>query len=75
MRAIPNIPLYIIQLLMLYYVSLQSVCGLPIFHYFSAVKIVWLMENCFAVKEAIDAGNCLFGTIDTWLLWVRNVYV
>ena len=51
----------------------QPVCGLPLFHYFSAVKIVWLMENCTAVREAIDAGNCLFGTVDTWLIWVCSV--
>ena len=29
------------------------------------------MENCEPVKEAIAAGNCLFGTVDTWLIWVR----
>ncbi|XP_065887650.1 glycerol kinase-like [Dysidea avara] len=48
---------------------LQPKCGLPIFHYFSALKIIWLMENCEPVKEAIAAGNCLFGTVDTWLIW------
>ena len=54
-------------------IIMQPVCGLPIFHYFSAVKIVWLMENCSAVKEAIAAGNCLFGTVDTWLIWVCSM--
>ena len=28
------------------------------------------MENCEPVKKAIAAGNCLFGTVDTWLIWV-----
>jgi len=51
----------------------QPKCGLPIFHYFSALKIIWLMENCESVKEAIAAGNCLFGTVDTWLIWVCSV--
>ena len=28
------------------------------------------MENCEPVKNAIATGNCLFGTVDTWLIWV-----
>ncbi|XWS11766.1 hypothetical protein CRYUN_Cryun37aG0028200 [Craigia yunnanensis] len=44
-------------------------CGLPISTYFSAVKLLWLMENVDAVKAAIKKGDALFGTIDTWLIW------
>ncbi|XP_030470907.1 glycerol kinase-like [Syzygium oleosum] len=44
-------------------------CGLPISTYFSAIKLLWLMENVAAVKEAIKKGDALFGTIDTWLIW------
>ncbi|XP_030526413.1 glycerol kinase [Rhodamnia argentea] len=44
-------------------------CGLPISTYFSALKLLWLMENVNAVKEAIKKGDALFGTIDTWLIW------
>ncbi|KAG1327870.1 glycerol kinase [Cocos nucifera] len=44
-------------------------CGLPISTYFSALKILWLMENVEAVREAIRSGDALFGTIDTWLIW------
>ncbi|KAF8400589.1 hypothetical protein HHK36_013888 [Tetracentron sinense] len=44
-------------------------CGLPISTYFSALKIVWLLENVDAVKEAVKTGDALFGTIDTWLIW------
>ncbi|GAV78236.1 FGGY_N domain-containing protein/FGGY_C domain-containing protein [Cephalotus follicularis] len=44
-------------------------CGLPISTYFSAMKLIWLMENVDAVKEAVKAGDALFGTIDTWLIW------
>ncbi|KAK9232359.1 hypothetical protein WN943_022605 [Citrus x changshan-huyou] len=39
--------------------------GLPISTYFSAVKLLWMMENVDAVKEAIKKGDALFGTIDT----------
>ncbi|CAK8574611.1 unnamed protein product [Lathyrus sativus] len=44
-------------------------CGLPISTYFSALKLLWLMENVDDVKEAIKKKDALFGTIDTWLIW------
>ncbi|KAF8389149.1 hypothetical protein HHK36_025842 [Tetracentron sinense] len=44
-------------------------CGLPISTYFSALKLLWLLENVDAVKEAVKTGDALFGTIDTWLIW------
>ncbi|KAF6162694.1 hypothetical protein GIB67_026615 [Kingdonia uniflora] len=44
-------------------------CGLPISTYFSAIKLLWLLENVDAVKEAVKTGDALFGTIDTWLIW------
>ena len=44
-------------------------CGLPISTYFSALKLLWLLENVDAVKEAVKAGDALFGTIDSWLIW------
>lgn len=47
----------------------SEICGLPISTYFSAVKLLWLMENVDTVKEAVKSGDALFGTIDTWLIW------
>ncbi|CAN6999981.1 unnamed protein product [Brassica oleracea var. botrytis] len=44
-------------------------CGLPISTYFSAMKLLWLMENVDAVKDGIKKGDAIFGTIDTWLIW------
>jgi glycerol kinase len=46
-----------------------EVCGLPISTYFRAVKLLWLMGNVDAVKEAVKAGGALFGTIDASLIW------
>jgi glycerol kinase len=43
--------------------------GLPIATYFSGPKIRWLLDNVPAVREAADAGNALFGNMDTWLIW------
>nr|XP_023027859.1 glycerol kinase-like isoform X1 [Leptinotarsa decemlineata] len=48
---------------------LQNLCGLPVSPYFSALKIKWLMDNVKGVRKAIEEGRCLFGTIDTWLVW------
>ncbi|XP_050235037.1 glycerol kinase [Mercurialis annua] len=44
-------------------------CGLPLSTYFSAVKLLWLIENVDAVKEGVEKGDALFGTIDSWLIW------
>lgn len=44
-------------------------CGLPISTYFSALKLLWLLENVEDVKKAVENGDALFGTIDTWLIW------
>ncbi|XP_051147966.1 glycerol kinase-like [Andrographis paniculata] len=44
-------------------------CGLPISTYFSALKLLWLLDNVDDVKKAVENGDALFGTIDTWLIW------
>jgi glycerol kinase len=43
--------------------------GLPLSTYFSALKIRWMLENIPEVRRQSDAGDVLFGNIDTWLLW------
>ncbi|XP_066475282.1 glycerol kinase [Tiliqua scincoides] len=43
--------------------------GLPLTTYFSAVKLHWLLENVKEVKQAVQEGRALFGTIDSWLIW------
>ena len=48
---------------------LQKQCGLPISTYFSALKMVWMIENVPAVKAARDSGDLMFGTIDAWLVY------
>ncbi|XP_052871956.1 glycerol kinase [Anopheles cruzii] len=48
---------------------LKPICGLPLSPYFSAVKLRWLMDNVPKVKAAIREGQCLFGTVDSWLIW------
>lgn len=49
---------------------LKPICGLPLSPYFSALKLRWLIDNEPKVQKAILEKRCLFGTIDTWLIWV-----
>lgn len=48
---------------------LKPLCGLPLSPYFSAVKVKWLMDNVPRVKKAIAANDCMFGTVDSWIIW------
>ncbi|MBN2131490.1 MAG: glycerol kinase, partial [Sedimentisphaerales bacterium] len=43
--------------------------GLIIDPYFSGTKLIWLYENDPRIRKAVDAGEALFGTVDTWLLY------
>ena len=43
--------------------------GLPLTTYFSALKIRWILEHVKGVRELAEAGDVIFGNIDTFLLW------
>jgi len=43
--------------------------GLPLSTYFSSLKIRWLLENVSGVRERAEAGDILFGTMDSFLAW------
>jgi glycerol kinase len=43
--------------------------GLPLTTYFSGLKIRWLLENVAGLRKRADAGEVLFGNIDTFLVW------
>lgn len=47
----------------------RATTGLPIATYFSAVKIIWLLENVPGLREKAEKGEALFGNMDTWLIW------
>src|ERR1700733_5150386 len=53
--------------------------GLLLDAYFSATKIAWILDNVPGVRARAEAGDLLFGTIDTWLIWKmtsgHNVHV
>lgn len=43
--------------------------GLPLATYFSGTKIAWILENVDGARERAEAGDLLFGTTDSWVLW------
>ncbi|MCU1479216.1 MAG: glpK [Subtercola sp.] len=47
----------------------KQIVGLPLATYFSGTKIVWILENVDGAREAADAGDLIFGTTDSWVLW------
>ena len=53
---------------------LVPLCGLPVSTYFSALKLLWLIDNVPSVKRAIKEERCLFGNVDSWVLWVRVIH-
>jgi glycerol kinase len=43
--------------------------GLPLATYFSGPKIRWILDTVDGARERAEAGELLFGTMDTWVLW------
>ena len=37
--------------------------------YFSATKIKWILDNVEGAREKAEAGDLLFGTVETWFVW------
>ena len=50
-------------------VAIREKTGLRIDPYFSATKIAWILENVPGARQMAEAGDLLFGTVDTWLIW------
>jgi glycerol kinase len=43
--------------------------GLPLSTYFSSLKIRWLLDHVPGVRKQAEAGEVIFGNIDTFLTW------
>lgn len=48
---------------------LRPVTGLPLSTYFSGPKARWLLDELPGLRARAEAGEILFGTIDSWLIW------
>ena len=49
---------------------IRSKTGLIIDAYFSATKILWILENVPGARQRAEEGKLRFGTVDTWLIWM-----
>ncbi len=43
--------------------------GLPLSTYFSGLKLRWVLEHVPGARQQAEAGEILFGTIDSFLIW------
>lgn len=43
--------------------------GLPLATYFAGPKLAWILEHVPGARAAAEAGDLLFGTVDTFLTW------
>jgi glycerol kinase len=43
--------------------------GLPLATYFSGPKVKWILDNVPGAQAKADAGDLMFGNIDTWCIW------
>ncbi len=49
--------------------KIRKKTGLVIDAYFSATKIKWILDNVPGARQRAEAGELLFGTVETWLIW------
>ena len=47
----------------------RSQTGLPLATYFAGPKVSWLLDHIDGARARAEAGELLFGTIDSWELW------
>jgi glycerol kinase len=43
--------------------------GLPLATYFSGPKVRWILDNVDGTREKAEAGDLIFGNMDTWCIW------
>jgi glycerol kinase len=47
----------------------RQTTGLPIATYFSGPKVRWILDNVDGARARAEAGDLLFGNMDTWCIW------
>ncbi|AUH39340.1 glycerol kinase GlpK [Streptomyces sp. CMB-StM0423] len=47
----------------------RATTGLPLASYFAGPKIRWLLDNTPGLPARAEAGDILFGTMDSWVIW------
>lgn len=49
--------------------KIREKTGLVIDAYFVATKVKWILDNVENARDAAQAGDLIFGTVDSWLIW------
>ena len=49
--------------------TIRGKTGLAVDAYFSAPKVAWVLEHVEGARARAEAGELLFGTVDSWLMW------
>lgn len=49
--------------------TIRRITGLRLDPYFSGTKIKWILDHVEGARARAEAGDLLFGTVDTWLTW------
>lgn len=47
----------------------KATTGLPLATYFSGPKVKWILDNVEGARARAEAGDLVFGNMDTWVLW------
>jgi glycerol kinase len=47
----------------------KATTGLPLSPYFAGTKLKWILDTVEEARTKADAGELLFGTTDSWVLW------
>jgi glycerol kinase len=48
---------------------LRPKVGLPLATYFSGPKVKWILDNVQGARAKAEAGDLIFGNMDTWCIW------
>lgn len=47
----------------------RAITGSPLNGYFSATKLVWILDHVPGARRAAQTGDVIFGNVGTWLAW------
>ena len=50
--------------------AIRRKTGLVVDAYFSGPKLRWILDNVPGARRRAEAGELLFGTVETWLIWL-----
>jgi glycerol kinase len=48
---------------------ITDICGLPPATYFAGPRLRWLLDHVPGARDGAEAGDVLFGTMESWLIW------